>query len=517
MSSAPARLLDTLAPASFAGLRGIEREALRVTPRGCLARTPHPPALGSALTHPYITTDYSEALLEFVTPAERSIGSVLDFLSDIHAFTLQNLEGELLWPASMPCILGDDDSIPIARYGSSNIGLMKHIYRRGLGHRYGRKMQTIAGVHYNFSLSDEAWRVLHQANGGERESPADFRNRLYFAMLRNFQRVAWLVPLLFGASPAVCRSFLGGRTAGFQAFDRHTYYAPYATSLRMSDIGYKNKSQSGLAISYNDLDSYVAGLVRAICTEDPEYAAIGTRVEGEWRQLSTSVLQIENEYYSFIRPKQPINSGERPTVALKKRGVRYLEIRALDNDPLEPHGVNPDALRFMDLLLLHALAQDSPPISETEREAIEHNQALVARQGRDPALRLRRNGETIALRDWAQSILEELAPLAEWLDRGDPGHGETLERQRRKLEDYALMPAAQMLDGMRARRESFFDYAHRLAQAHAETLRARRVPPERLRHFRESAQASLEEQRALEASDRMDFESFLAAYYAQPC
>jgi glutamate--cysteine ligase len=142
--------LQARSDASFAGgLRGVEKEALRVTADGYLAQTPHPAGLGSALTNRYITTDFSEALLEFVTPALGSTWETLQVVCDIHQFAYQQLGDELLWCASMPCRIPAEADIPLARYGDSNVGRMKTVYRRGLGHRYGRNMQTISGVHFN--------------------------------------------------------------------------------------------------------------------------------------------------------------------------------------------------------------------------------------------------------------------------------------------------------------------------------------------------------------------------------
>ncbi len=248
-------------------LKGLEKESLRVTPEGTIARTPHPKALGSALTHPWITTDYSEALLEFITPPHAHTAETLGFLEDIHRFVYHQLDDELLWATSMPCIVGGNDSIPIAEYGSSNVGFMKHVYRRGLDWRYGRAMQAISGIHFNYSFSREFLQALQAAEGDSRPEPV-YRSDAYFRLIRNFQRYGWLVPYLFGASPAVCSSFTQGQELGFQSFDGHTLYEPYGTSLRMSDIGYKNKAQAGLKISYNDLDSYVDTLTRAISTPD---------------------------------------------------------------------------------------------------------------------------------------------------------------------------------------------------------------------------------------------------------
>jgi len=497
------------------GLRGMERECLRVTPRGCLAQTPHPEGLGSALANPFITTDYSEALLEFVTPPQTGVEQSLALLEDVHRFTYRHIDDELLWSASMPCVLGDENSIPLAQYGSSNVGLMKNIYRRGLGHRYGRKMQTIAGIHFNFSVAEALWPAL-QAVETDTGNGDDYRNARYFGLIRNFQRIGWLVPLLFGASPAVCRSFLGGRTDGLEPLGRTTLYAPYATSLRMSDLGYKNKAQSSLAISANSLDDYVAGLLEAIRTPDPEFEALGVKKDGEYRQLSTSILQIENEYYSFIRPKNRARSGERPTLALRRRGVQYVEMRALDIDPDAPAGTTLETLRFLEALLLYCLLEPSPPIDATERRENEHNQALVARQGRSPGLMLERGDEYVALDDWAAEIASALVPVCEALDSGlpDTPYSRALATQQAKLRDFSLMPSARQLAQLQSHDQSFFDYAMGRAQQHRKWFVDTGLSDSRLTEFERAARQSLADQRAIEAADDIDFETYLARYYA---
>ncbi|MGH8500071.1 MAG: glutamate--cysteine ligase, partial [Methylococcales bacterium] len=316
------------------GLKGVEKECLRITPDGKISQSPHPRALGSALTHPYITTDYSEALLEFITPPFADTRDTLSFLRDIHQFVYDNLPDELLLASSMPCAISGDASIPIATYGASNIGMMKHIYRRGLDYRYGRSMQAIAGVHFNYSVPEVFWPVFQDIEKN-RADLKDFIADAYFAMIRNLQRRGWIVLYLFGASPAICKSFLRDRKTfyhDFDEFDTHTFFKPYATSLRMSDIGYKNSNQARLNISYNNLQDYIESLTRAIETPHPDYQKIGIRVNGEYRQLNDNILQIENEYYSTARPKQIARSGEKPTLALKRRGVRYVEVRSLDLD-----------------------------------------------------------------------------------------------------------------------------------------------------------------------------------------
>ncbi|WP_082411735.1 glutamate--cysteine ligase, partial [Methylogaea oryzae] len=352
-----------------AGLKGLEKESLRIGPDGMIARTPHPLALGSALTHPEITTDYSEALLELITPPFQDPADTLAYLDDVHRFVHANLDGEILLGSSMPCGIDGDDSIPIARYGDSNIGRMKYVYRLGLAYRYGRTMQAIAGIHFNYSVPEKLWPVLQELAGDTRPAQA-FIADAYFGMIRNILRHGWLVLYLFGASPGICREFFTGRESlvdQFEQFDDCTLYKPYATSLRMSDIGYKNNNQAGLRISFNSLAEYVDTLSRAIATPSPDYERIGVKVGGEYRQLNANVLQIENEYYNSVRPKQITLSGEKPTLALKKRGIRYVELRSVDLSPFHPAGIDLTELRFLEAFMLYCLLE--PACRSAKRSA----------------------------------------------------------------------------------------------------------------------------------------------------
>lgn len=498
------------------GLKGLEKESLRVTPKGCLAQTPHPAALGAALTHPHITTDYSEALLEFVTPPLPDTRATLVFLDDIHAFVYRNIGDEMLWATSMPCPLDDEHAIPIARYGSSNVGMMKHVYRRGLAWRYGRRMQTISGVHFNYSFPLPLWPVL-QALAGDRRSLREFTDEVYFGMLRNFLRVGWIIPFLFGASPAVCKSFLPAGHVGLEEFDPHTWYGHYATSLRLSDIGYKNKNQAHIGVSYNSPAEYIATLTRAISTPEPEYQRIGVKVNGEYRQLNANILQIENEFYGYIRPKQPIRRGERPTVALKKRGVLYTEVRALDLNAYDPTGVGETALRFIEALLIWCLLNDSPPLSAEEQAAIGHNQLETARRGRDPALRLVREGREVQLGDWAREITGELEGICEALDGEDPArpYSASLTAQREAIREPERLPSARILAEARARGESFFAFARRLSEEHRAHFLRYPLAEERRTLFERLARESLAQQAELEATDRLPFDEYLERYFRQ--
>ncbi len=500
-------------------LIGLERETLRVALDGSIAQTPHPPVLGSTLTHPYITTDYSEALLEFITPPLAGVDETMDFLNDIHRFVYRQIGDEWLWAASMPCIVNGESSIPIAEYGHSNLGMMKHIYRRGLAWRYGRMMQVIAGIHFNFSLPDEFWTAF-QEQEGDRGSLQDFRSEAYFGLIRNLQRVGWLILYLFGASPAVCKSFLDGKATDLPELDAHTCYGPYATSLRMSNVGYTNRSEkkSGVNVCYNSLPSYIASLTQAVNTPWPPYEQIGVKVDGEYRQLNAYVLQIENEYYASMRPKQPPQGNEKPVLALQRRGVRYVELRSVDINLLEPTGVNAAQLRFLELFLLFCLLHESPPLNVDAQQMIDDNQMAVALKGRDPALRLYRcDGSAWSVSDWAGEIVNALQPISELLDRGESGqpYAAALAEQREILADPDRTPSARILAEMRTSGENFFRYARRWSERHRDYFAARPLDAEKTRFFTEAAQHSLQKQADIEAADDVSFEEFLRRYFTQ--
>lgn len=519
-SSAQRRLKTFLNHADAQLLRnnviGLEKEALRVRPDGGISRAPHPGAFGSALTHPYITTDYSEALLELITPPSQGGERALEFLGDIHRFVYEGLGEEYLWATSMPCVLSGEAGIPIAEYGRSNAGRMKHIYRLGLGHRYGRVMQVISGVHFNFSISDEAWRALH-ALDGERGPMQDFVSARYMGLIRNLQRVGWLVPYLFGASPAVCESFFTGRSSGLPRFDEHTYYEPYATSLRMGDIGYTNakEGESGIKVNYDSLAAYIDSLECAISTPSARYARIGVKVNGEYRQLNDHILQIENEYYSTIRPKPLPQDDERPTLALRRRGVRYVELRSLDVNAFDPLGVSHEQLYFLEALLLFCLFAESPPISLTEREAIDLNFTRVAHRGREPGLKLQENGNERTLADWASEVLESLQGFCELLDHGRSGdYCRALAQQHDKIRDPETTPSARMLAEMREHGEGFHAFARRQSLNHRDFFLSRPLAPQRRAEFEAMARESLQRQQAIEAADDGDLDAYIERYSA---
>ncbi|MBS0500612.1 MAG: glutamate--cysteine ligase [Ottowia sp.] len=498
------KLRDRLAALSAERLqgigRGIEKESLRARPDGTLALTPHPAALGAPLTHPHITTDYSESLIELVTGVHRDAAACLNELTEIHqvvAHEMAAIGEESLWVASMPCRLPTDENIPLGVYGTSNVGRAKSVYRMGLGHRYGRRMQTIAGIHYNWSLPG-------------------LGNDDYFGLIRNFRRNAFLLLVLFGASPVLDAPFVAGRDHGLQPLGDASMYLPHATSLRMGRLGYQSDAQASLNVSYNCLDSYADSLEAALTQPYPAYEAIGIRnLGGEYNQLATTLLQIENEFYGTIRPKRVIRSGERPLHALRERGVEYVEVRLMDLDPFETVGIHTDTARFLDLFLLHCLLTDSPPDTPQEIAALKRNQHLTAARGREPGLQLEREGQPVLLADWAAELMAQLAPLAQAMDAVDGAtrYAQALARAQAALQAFDDLPSARVLRRVREQHQgSYIDFVRACAQRSRAELLARPCPAALKQRFDALAAESWTEQKRIEASDRMDFETFRRQY-----
>lgn len=500
-------------------VKGLEKESLRVTPAGTLAQTDHPRALGSALTHPRITTDYSESLLEFITEPTDSTAALLQELDNIQAFTYRQLDDELLWVASMPCMLGSESEIPVGRYGSSNLGRMKTIYRVGLGKRYGRLMQTIAGIHYNFSVSDEFWAFWHEREGCK-ESLQEYKNRRYFDLIRNFRRNFWILLYLFGASPAVCRSFVKGRQHQLVPFgsDDHSMHLPFATSLRMGRLGYQSTAQDSLVVCYNTLDSYLETLCQAITGDDGTYNDVGLKDEqGEYQQLNTNLLQIENEFYSTIRPKRTAKTGQTALMALHDGGIEYIEVRCVDLNPYEPLGINAEQVNFLDAFLIYCLLADSPLTDKEQYRRAQDNQRLIVERGRDPQMRLQSDVGEQTVGQWGHALLDEIMRTAGLLDKayGSSDFSDAVVAQRVKLDKPELLPSAQLLNDMNASGKTFFGLAMSLAEQHKARYQQVEPPAPWLATMQTQVQDSLQKQSNIEASDDVDFDTYLANYYAQ--
>jgi glutamate--cysteine ligase len=519
LSEQISRILDRLEQTSGSSClsainHGLEKESLRVDPKGHIALTPHPAGLGSALTHPQITTDFSEALMEFITPVMQDIDATIAQLGDIHTFIYSQLpREELLWTSSMPCVIGKDEDIPLAQYGSSNSGRLKTLYRKGLGFRYGRSMQTISGIHYNFSLPDAFWPMYRDLLGSTQAIP-EFRTDQYFGLIRNFRRYSWLLVYLFGASPALCGSFVRNRpNHGLDKYDADgTLYLPYGTSLRMGDLGYTSEAQAGLYISYNSLHQYADGLLQAIKTPYSPYESFAT-ADGSPAQINSNVLQIENEFYSTIRPKRITPPGKRPVHMLRAEGVQYIEVRCIDLNPFMAVGIDAETMHFLSAFLLYCLLRESPPSEREEYYEIDANFKAVVKQGRDPALQLtrKRKGGKILLKDWAGKILRDVEEIAKLLDsiNGTTTSVQATAAQVAKVADSALTPSAKVLERMRDSKTGYFRFAMNQSLANSDYFRSLHLPAQTRERFARMSEQSRQEQTTLEQSDTVDFATYV--------
>ena len=500
-------------------LRGIERESLRMQSDGFLSQQAHPQALGSALTHPHITTDYSEALMEFITPPQSSIQHALDYLRDIHSVVHQHLgEGEKLWPLSMPCMLDEtDDGIPLAQYGSSNIGRFKTLYRRGLGVRYGRRMQTISGVHYNLSFPEHLFAALQQHESDEQLkalSLQDYRSHRYLGLIRNFIRLTPLVMFLVGASPSVCQCFMTGREHHLLPLLRGTLYLPYATALRMGNFGYQNSAQKKLGIHYNDLAGYLDGLQKAVKTPYLPFSRLGLDdATGEPIQINDHVLQIENEYYSLVRPKQVPQEGETPSQALANRGIGYVELRAVDVNPYSPIGIDEHTAGFLEVLALYCLLQDSPALLDAEQSIIEKNQAEVVNRGRAPNAHIQEGDVKTPIEAWGQQYVTAMQPLAALLDQSYATqlYSQALERMMVRLHEVDETLSAHMIADT-IRHGGTWGFGSYMAQQHAHAYEQHTLRPETQTYFDEIAVQSIQQQQQLEQAQGLSFADYVAQY-----
>ena len=497
------------------GLKGLEKESLRIDQAGALSLRKHPSRLGSALTSKFITTDFSEALLEFITPAVSSSWEALSFLCDIHQFTYENIDDEMLWVLSMPCKLDKKQEIPLAQYGSSNIGQMKTIYRNGLGLRYGRNMQAIAGIHFNYSLPKDFWPIFQNIEH-DQQSIEDFQSSSYMALIRNFKRFGWLVLYLFGSSPAFSKSFDSLVDNGMREYDKDTLYQPYGTSLRMSDLGYTSKVQASINISVNNLEDYINNLREAITTTESSYADLGLLADGNYQQLSLSKLQIENEYYSPVRPKRVALSGERPTAALSRGGVEYIEIRSLDLNVFDPVGINQNTLRFMESFLIYCLLEDSPEMTTNEDKENMTNHTATANYGRSPNFMLQQDGKKISLKSWSLMLMDNILQVAEMIDRNNncSDYKKSVQAQIELIQDASATPSARFIQELHETKLDFAEYGLSLAEKQKNYF-ADLMPlnSKKSKLFRDEATTSKLKQAEIESVDQPPLNQYLKDYF----
>lgn len=494
-------------------LIGLEKEGLRVSEKGGISQMPHPQAFGCALTHPNITTDFSESLIELVTPPMHNAQKALEFLSKTQHYLYYHLpKKQSFWTASMPCVIRGETYIPIAQYGKSNQGKMKTIYRRGLAHRYGSVMQTIAGIHFNYSFSADFLKQYHQLKTPN-ETLGRFTNQSYMALTRNVVRYGWLIPYLFGASGAVCKSFLKGHHQhSLVEFNDSTLYEPYATSLRMGDIGYQNlyENEARVKVDYSSLKNYIYSLKMGMQTSCHEYKNIGLKKQGQYQQLNTNILQIENEYYSSVRPKPTIVSNKKPLDALYEDGIDYIELRSLDINPNLPLGIDKTQMLFLEAFLLFCLLEDSPMISDKEQTEIDSNDQLVAHKGRQPGLMLAHQGKKFSLQDLGNLSMNKIYLCAELLGQN---YQKAVKQFSRRIQQSELTPSAIALHDMKSQNKGFFDHTNALAQQHQQYFLDQEIDWAHFDYLDQQAKQSCERQLAIERADSLTFDEYLTNYF----
>ncbi len=485
--------------------RGIERELIRTTPESRISNLSHPKELGSALTHPYITTDFAEAQLELVTPAMTKRKAMFDSLASLHHFVAANLpNNEIMWGASMPPALPSDDDIVIATYGSSNAGQHKVRYRKGLANRYGKRMQLISGIHYNFSFPDSFWATLHSHMSSELPL-SEFISDRYFHLIRNVLRNGWIIPYLFGTSPAVDKSYVTNQDHPLRVFDEDTYYLPWATSLRLSNMGYSSNEQSLYPVSFNNKQEYLADLCHALSTPSDRYTHLNAD-----QQLNGSVLQLENELYGPVRPKI-VNDQLRPLYAMCHHGIQYIELRSLDNNPFLPLGINEEQSHFIDAFLAYNALAPSPELTDKERLLIARRQELVATEGRKEGLLLPTLEGDLKLKELGVALLSSIEPVANWLDKtfATEGHKQSIEHERVKFFDSNLTPSAQMLAIMKEEKLSYKLATQRLSEVHFKQHQDVNIDEEEMGNLTRLVSESLVKQQQMETQQDMSFDEFI--------
>jgi glutamate--cysteine ligase len=482
-------------------LRGIERESLRVTQEGKISQNSHPKNLGSPMTSEDITTDFAEALVELVTPTFESTEELFAHLSLLHKFLYSEMEEEILWNFSMPCAFQSEQEIKIAEYGKTNSGMLKHVYRKGLRLRYGSIMQCVSGIHFNFSLSEDSWDTLTNSPN------QSFINQKYLGAIRNIKRNFWFLLERFGASPIAHESYLLNREHSLTKHGSNDLFLPWATSLRMSDVGYQSSMQNALKINYNNLDEFIDAIIKGINTPVKNFEEIGLLDEqGVPQQISTGILQIENELYDTVRPKRSGPSGSRPATLLKNEGIEYLELRGIDINPFIPEGIDENKVKLLDIFIMHSLISESPQVSDEEIEEIRANQKTMVEKGRSENIKLKQNGVSTPLQELKKILYDELEQVATAMDEYCPGYSNALSAEMGEN----LLPSEKVMNEMNSQNLSFQEYG--LAQSKKIAAKQHSHAGDDFSKFSLNAKKSLKDFENLNKNAGMDINKYVELY-----
>lgn len=481
MSTTPLPNIDSLCITC-----GIEKEALRINTKGEIAVSPHPAALGSALCHPMITTDFAECLAEVITGVHSSKNSLMTELQDTVVYLSHHmLEDELLWPASMPPPIEDETRVNIARFGTSPIGRLKHLYRIGLAERYGVRRQSIAGIHYNVSLEENLFKNCAETDRLPFLNNKALKSHYYMQLIQQFMMNQWLLILLFSASPFAMITPKSAESS-------NRFSQKHAISCRLGPHGYRNSEIDPLSIRYDSLEHYITDIQRLTQRPSQQYAHIPDLHSRQPKQLSRNVLQIENEFYNSIRPKPQRMEGLSPSLCLQEQGVGYLEIRLFDLNPFTPLSVSKEQLYFTDAFLMHCLMQRHAPFDGL-LSTKQSNQ--VIQFGQNPNTELV-PGCNQSIKTASMNLLENIKNVAQWMDSvsNEPHHLSAVEQQMQKIENWQDLPHQKMLALTPDYHASILDLAHN----HRHTLLQAPLSKEKFASFDAIAAQSLADQAALE-------------------
>ncbi len=358
--------------------KGLEKENLRSDKDGKISNKTFPDVFGVHNHNRYVTLDYSEPHLEIVTPPFKDNFAVFNFLQDLHAHVESNLDGDLLWNYSMPPRF-KSKYIKLPPHRETNTTKLAHLYRLGLRNRYGDKMQSTAGIHFNFSFSESAISSLGCG-----------KTDLYLGTCRNFLRLFPMILRLMGCSPIAHKSFLKGRNINIESLNEADCYLPKSTSLRVSRLGYYSEEQDENFITFNTLEGYLETIKNYINTPNTKFKDISLDLK---QQVNNGTIQMESELYNHIRPKGILSKNIRAYNQLKENGIEYLEIRSIDLNPYSDIGVSIEDIDFLELVTLYCALSDSPLIDDIESSYIKENIRRSSESGQNCNFICSYNGE----------------------------------------------------------------------------------------------------------------------------
>ncbi|MCJ0593484.1 hypothetical protein MMJ50_12565, partial [Enterococcus cecorum] len=346
---------------------GIEREGLRCDESGNLSMKNHPKVFGDKLSNPYITTDFSESQMELITPTFKSTEETYKFLSALYDIVAMEIEDEYLWPQSMPCIIPEDNKIPIARFSDNKLGKTASEYREKLLQKYGGKKQLLSGIHYNFSFNEKFIKKLYE-NSDKALDYKHFKNKIYLKVSRNYLRYRWLLIYLLGGTGTVHETYIEDCVRQLEEVGEGGFSNEGALSYRNSECGYTNEHE--LFPSYNSVEEYVESLNRFI---------------------KEGLIESPRELYSQIRLKAKGNYSLMDS--LIEDGISYLEYRSIDINPFDKAGISLEDLEFINIFNLFLLIENESNYERWQEDALE-NQNIIARYGQNKVT-LKKDGNPI--------------------------------------------------------------------------------------------------------------------------